>query len=109
MSHPHYRGTYPDNWPAIAWRVKYAAGGRCERCGAESSFRAWLTVHHLDGDRGNNHPANLVALCQSCHLYVQARFDPTSCFLQEALPGLEEDWMRNRRELYRQCQHQMSR
>lgn len=27
-----------------------------------------LTVAHLDRDRTNNHPGNLAALCQRCHL-----------------------------------------
>lgn len=32
-----------------------------------------LTVHHLDGDKANVRWWNLVALCQRCHLEIQAR------------------------------------
>lgn len=32
-----------------------------------------LTVHHLDGDKANMRWWNLLALCQFCHLSVQAR------------------------------------
>ncbi len=32
-----------------------------------------LTVHHLDGDKGNCRWFNLVALCQRCHLEIQGR------------------------------------
>lgn len=32
-----------------------------------------LTVHHLDGDKGNCAWWNLTALCQSCHLTIQGR------------------------------------
>jgi hypothetical protein len=27
-----------------------------------------LTVHHIDGNKQNNSPLNLLALCQRCHL-----------------------------------------
>ena len=32
-----------------------------------------LTVHHLDGDKANIRWWNLVALCQVCHLIIQAK------------------------------------
>lgn len=32
-----------------------------------------LTVHHLDGDKGNCRWWNLAALCQRCHLQIQGR------------------------------------
>lgn len=35
-----------------------------------------LTVHHLDGDKANDHWANTLALCQRCHLTIQTRVDP---------------------------------
>lgn len=35
-----------------------------------------LTVHHLDGDKSNSRWWNLLALCQACHLSVQARVIP---------------------------------
>lgn len=35
-----------------------------------------LTVHHLDGDKSNDHWANTLALCQRCHLEIQGKVDP---------------------------------
>ena len=35
--------------------------------------RRVLTVHHLDGDKGNCRWWNIPALCQSCHLTIQGR------------------------------------
>jgi len=69
------RGTYPPDWPKIAADVKYAAGWRCVRCGQlhDPSAGYCLTVHHLDLDAGNCRWWNLLALCQRCHLSVQAR------------------------------------
>ncbi len=42
-----------------------------------------LTVHHLDGDKANDYWWNLVALCQVCHLQVQARVIPERPWLFE--------------------------
>lgn len=68
-------GTYPDDWLSIAQRVKAEAGGRCIRCKHPHApeLGRTLTVHHLDMDKGNCAWWNLLALCQRCHLSIQAR------------------------------------
>jgi 5-methylcytosine-specific restriction endonuclease McrA len=70
-----FRNEYPVNWPEIAARVKAEAGGKCVRCGHlhQPEVGYCLTVHHLDGDKANGAWWNLLALCQRCHLRVQAR------------------------------------
>lgn len=72
------RGEYPPDWPEIARAVKDAASWRCVRCDAPHSRDGWriLTVHHLDGDKANCVWWNLLALCQRCHLSIQARVNP---------------------------------
>lgn len=35
-----------------------------------------LTVHHLDGDKGNDAWWNTLALCQRCHLQIQGKVNP---------------------------------
>lgn len=72
------RGEYPPNWREIATAVKDAAGWRCIRCDRAHDVPSgyMLTVHHLDGDKGNCRWWNLLALCQRCHLSVQARVIP---------------------------------
>ena len=66
---------YPANWPDIACKVKTEADFACIRCHEPHNPKAGytLTVHHLDGNKANCKPYNLVALCQRCHLKVQAR------------------------------------
>lgn len=79
------RGEYPPDWPAIAGAVKDAAGRCCIRCShahAPAVGRC-LTVHHLDGDKSNCRWWNLLALCQACHLSVQARVIPERPWLWE--------------------------
>ena len=68
-------GHYPDNWDEIARQVKDAAGWTCIRCGhvhaPDEGYT--LTVHHLDMNPANCAWWNLLAVCQKCHLHIQAR------------------------------------
>ena len=82
-------GEYPPDWPEIARQVKEAAGWRCEHCGHSNVPGHVLTVHHIDRDKSNCEPGNLVALCQVCHLHWQARFLPGQAVMGFARPG----WM----------------
>lgn len=71
-------GEYAPDWKAIAKAVKDDAGWKCVRCSHphDPGRGRCLTVHHFDGDKANNARWNLMALCQACHLSVQARVDP---------------------------------
>lgn len=88
MPQAKQRGEYPANWDRIAAWVKTSAGGCCVRCGHKHDPAAGrtLTVHHFDGDRGNNELWNLMALCQACHLSVQSRVDPSQGLLGDPAP-----------------------
>ena len=70
-------GEYPPDWPEIARRTKELASGCCERCGVRNNEDepdgTMLTVHHLSGEKWLCEQWNLAALCQQCHLRVQAR------------------------------------
>ena len=60
---------------ALADQIKAEAGGKCVRCGhVDSRVEGYmLTVHHIDLNKSNCRWWNLVALCQRCHLSIQAR------------------------------------
>ena len=66
---------YPSDWPEISLQIKDAAGWRCVRCGHPHDPAAGycLTVHHLTIDPANCAWWNLAALCQRCHLSIQAK------------------------------------
>ena len=85
---------YPDNWEEIARSVKDRADWHCEHCGHEHDpeHGYTLTVHHLDGVKSNVDAANLVALCQRCHLHIQAIYRPG----QMTLTGWSFEWMERR-------------
>lgn len=102
---------YPSNWPVIAKATKEAADMRCVRC-RHPHEGAWkvsgldpmpcdsicqhdqdgkqriLTTHHLDMNKANVDWWNLAALCQVCHLSIQARVDWHQYFMME-----HSDWM----------------
>ena len=69
------KSTYPPDWAEISKRVKDEAGWKCVRCGHPHELKTGyvLTVHHLDMNPANNEWWNIVALCQRCHLHVQAK------------------------------------
>lgn len=77
------RGQYPINWTTVAAEVKDAAGWKCVRCEHPHDVASGhvLTVHHLDGDKSNCRWWNLLALCQRCHLSIQARVLPERMWL----------------------------
>lgn len=68
-------GEYAPDQAEINERIKEFWGWQCERCGHghEPAAGYTLTVHHLDGAKGNNALWNLAALCQRCHLKVQGK------------------------------------
>ena len=41
----------------------------CEICGTNSD----LEVHHIDENRSNNYPENLLTACESCHLRIHSK------------------------------------
>lgn len=67
---------YPDEWPAIASRIKHEAGWKCEKCGTQcrrpdeefDTHRRTLTVAHINHVEMDVRDENLVALFPKCHL-----------------------------------------
>ena len=82
---------YPEDWDAIATKVKEAAGWCCENCCRLHNPAAGytLTVHHLDGEPSNCDSTSLVALCHRCHLHWQAKYTVGQSMMFWGRP----DWM----------------
>ncbi|WP_424244365.1 hypothetical protein Dip510_001579 [Elusimicrobium posterum] len=72
---------YPENWAQISAQVKILAGNKCEVCDAMNGkphpitkSKVVLTVHHMDFNPQNNLEYNLIALCQRCHIRLDAKY-----------------------------------
>ena len=78
---PQRKKLYPDNWDKISLLIREQAGWKCELCIAvhgephpiTASFVV-LTTHHINDDPTDNRRVNLLALCQRCHLRLDAPF-----------------------------------
>jgi 5-methylcytosine-specific restriction endonuclease McrA len=55
---------YPDNWRELADSIKDRDGRRCAIC---RTRKPPLNAHHIEG-RTTDDPANLITLCEDCHL-----------------------------------------
>jgi len=48
--------------------IRLRDGYTCQECGkTEEELDKTLSVHHIDYDKKNNDPANLMSLCKKCH------------------------------------------
>lgn len=70
---------YPKNWEQLRSKILKRAENACELCGAMNYAPHWrtrkkviLTVHHINFDISDNRSCNLLALCQRCHLKLDA-------------------------------------
>lgn len=62
---------YAAGWKAIARRIRDRDKWTCQGCGEQR--KRWghaLHVHHIDEDKLNNDPTNLIALCAGCHTRI---------------------------------------
>jgi len=74
-SHFNYQGgksleIYPSDWHNINFResIRERDHHKCQLCGVpEIECNRKLDVHHIDYDKQNVNPSNLISLCKSCH------------------------------------------
>ncbi len=76
------RGEYGPEWTEELRETILARDGyRCGRC---RTAEGMLQVHHVDGDKSNSHPSNLLTLCAACHLALHGRREGLSDILAAA-------------------------
>jgi hypothetical protein len=59
---------YSENFDDISYNFRASKNWKCEKCGRDfSERRNLLHTHHLNGNKADNSPGNLRALCNDCH------------------------------------------
>ncbi len=74
---------YPQEWEmGIKKIIRARDEFRCKICGvSENSMPRVLDVHHIDYDKHNLSPANLISLCRSCHAKTNSNREYWKVFL----------------------------
>lgn len=87
--HPRWQGGIsrePYGWDfndELKEEVRRRDGYKCQMCGApQVECRTALPVHHIDYNKTNNSPVNLIALCTSCHPETSVNRDHWMLFFQ---------------------------
>ena len=92
-NHKWWRGgvsEYPSNWVGIRRDIRRRDGNLCMSCGTGiicGRLRAH-DVHHIDGNKGNCSPENLITLCRSCHTIANNDLGKSSPRLHSILSDL---------------------
>jgi len=78
-NHWKWRGGISDKGYGEDWTNKLRDSIRardnylCQECGlTQDNLEYLLDVHHIDEDKKNNIPENLITLCRSCHVHIHS-------------------------------------
>ncbi len=94
--HGNWRGglsfePYPTKWTEdLKESIRKRDGYSCCECGEEQNGKK-LSVHHIDYDKENLDPKNLISLCRSCHTKTNYDRDYWENYLITKL--LRTDWL----------------
>lgn len=82
---------YPLGWnKTFKEQIRYRDGYKCQLCGCpEIENGRKLDVHHIDYDKENLNPSNLVSLCQNCHGRTNGHRDYWKEYLKKIIKDKE--------------------
>jgi len=88
--HPNWRGgisfePYGKEFnKALKEQIRKRDDYQCQECGYfQKDLIYKLPVHHIDYDKKNNDPINLISLCKSCHSKTNYDRDDWVCHYQQ--------------------------
>lgn len=80
--HPNWKGGVSTLPYGIGFTRKFKRlirerdGNKCQRCG-KTRMQNWraLEIHHIDSNKSNNNPDNLITVCSSCNVWLSYHRD----------------------------------
>ncbi len=98
-NNPNYKGgatpvIYPLGWTKIfKERIRFRDNYKCQICSChEVDCLRKLHIHHIDYNKNNLNPKNLISLCHSCHMKTNGNRDYWIICLSEKLLHRELTW-----------------
>lgn len=79
---------------------KYGKDTVCSNCGEKPKELSQLLVHHIDRNRENNSPENLVPMCKRCHQMEHDCHEQLRNLTQEQLQKAESKRVRDSKGRY---------
>ena len=83
-NHPQWKGgdsPYPKEWNQIRREIRKRDTYLCMMCDRhQDEFDRSHSVHHIDGDKNNCNPNNLISLCARHHAIVEGSGDKKYTF-----------------------------
>ena len=71
-------------------QIRNRDNNTCQECGyTQQQLTRTLTVHHIDYNKKNNNPNNLISLCLSCHMQTNFSREDWSTYFKNK--GVVED------------------
>ncbi len=78
---------------ALKRKIRKRDNYTCQECGwTQEQIGQKLDIHHIDYDKKNNKPENLISLCRSCHTQTNfSREDWTEYFLNKGRTSVRKN------------------
>jgi len=76
---------YAPDWKRLCKQIKDRDKWTCQLCGEQR--KRWghkLHVHHIDEDKTNNDPCNLISLCSACHAPIHGKEEKRAMLVEIA-------------------------
>jgi hypothetical protein len=78
-------GQYDPNWHEIRKAIYIRDNWTCQECSCKchNTTKNKIQCHHIDYDKMNNEPDNLITLCASCHMKTNYKKDDWTKYFKE--------------------------
>jgi len=74
---------------ALKEKIRKRDNYRCQECFRhQNELKRKLDIHHIDFDKKNNNPKNLISLCNTCHMQTNFNREQWTEYFQDRIMGV---------------------